>query len=154
MEPDPWFKALRAIKELNHGPVVYFTPRGARLTQSRVEKFAHYSEMILMCGRFEGVDQRVLDQFVDYEVCIGEYILSGGESAAMVFMESVTRLVPGVLHNEESTKEESFSIRLGRKHREYPLYTKPEVYEGRSVPKILLSGDHQKVARWRRENMK
>lgn len=130
-------------------PVIHFSPRGKRLTQSRIEKIqTQIQECILLCGRYEGIDQRVLEMFVTYEFCVGDVILSGGEFPALFFMDSLSRLIPGVLGNESSHKEESFSRELGRK-KEYPHYTRPEVWRGEKVPDVLLSGHHKKIQEWR-----
>lgn len=130
------------------GPRIYLSPRGETLTQRKAERLARLPGMILLCGHYEGVDQRALDACVDEEVSIGDYVLTGGELAAMVLVDCVARLVPGVLGSAESSVEESFS-QAGLL--EYPQYTRPREINGQAVPEVLLSGDHAKIAAWRRE---
>ena len=126
--------------------VIYMTPQGKKLDQQKVEELAKQEHLILLCGHYEGIDQRVLDTIVDEEISIGDYVLTGGELPAMVLIDSVSRYVEGVL-KEGSTKEESFSEGL----LEYPQYTRPEVFEGIKVPEVLLSGHHENIDKWRRE---
>ena len=126
--------------------VIYMTPQGKKLDQKKVEDLAKQNHLIILCGHYEGIDQRVLDKIVDEEVSIGDYVLTGGEIPAMVLIDSVSRYVEGVL-NKESIKEESFSNGL----LEYPQYTRPEVFEGKKVPDILLSGNHQNIDKWRKQ---
>ena len=127
-------------------PTIYLSPRGRPLTQARVRKLAEGPGVLLLCGRFEGVDQRVLDARDVEEISIGDYVLSGGELAAQVLIDAVVRLLTGVAGNEGSLAEESFARGL----LEYPHYTRPREWEGRSIPQVLLSGDHEKIAKWRR----
>ncbi len=127
-------------------PALYLSPRGKPLTQARVREFAAGPGVLLLCGRFEGVDQRVLDARGLEEVSIGDYVLSGGELAAMVLIDACVRLLPGVLGASESLSEESFENGL----LEYPQYTRPREWEGRAIPEVLLNGDHAKIAAWRR----
>lgn len=128
-------------------PTIYLSPRGRPLTQSRARELAQGPGAILLCGRFEGIDERVLQARDVEEVSIGDYVLSGGELAAQVLIDACVRLLPGVAGNEVSLTEESFSSGL----LEYPHYTRPREWEGRAIPDILLSGDHEKIAKWRRE---
>ena len=128
-------------------PTIYLSPRGTQLTQARVRELAASPGVILLCGRFEGIDQRVLDARKVEEVSIGEYVLSGGELAAQVLIDACVRLLPGVAGNEVSLAEESFASGL----LEYPHYTRPREWESRAIPEVLLSGDHEKIAKWRRE---
>ena len=128
-------------------PRIYLSPRGAPLTQDRVRSLTRGAGIILFCGRFEGLDQRVIEARELEEISIGDYVLSGGEIAAMVLIDACVRLVPGVLGAEESLSEESFENDL----LEYPHYTRPRLWEGREIPEVLLSGDHARIARWRRE---
>jgi len=128
-------------------PTLYLSPRGRPLTQTRVRDLAQGPGAILLCGRFEGIDQRVLDARDVEEISIGDYVLSGGELAAQVLIDACVRLLPGVAGNETSLAEESFASGL----LEYPHYTRPRDWEGRAIPEVLLSGDHQKIAEWRRE---
>ena len=148
MACQPLFDAIKAVKRKNKGPVIYLSPAGKRLNQEKVEKLAKLKGMILLCGRYEGIDQRVIDELVDEEISIGDYVLTGGELGALVIMDTVSRLIPGVLGAEESPEEESFSASLDRML-EYPHYTKPEVYKGKNVPAVLLSGDHAEIKKWR-----
>jgi tRNA (guanine37-N1)-methyltransferase len=136
-----------ARREEADAPVIYLSPRGAQLTQARARDLAAGPGAILLCGRFEGVDQRVLDARDVEEISIGDYVMSGGELAAMVLLDSVVRLLPGVAGNAASLDEESFSSGL----LEYPHYTRPREWEGSAIPDVLLSGDHAAIARWRRE---
>ena len=156
MKPEPVFEAvtrtlgfgLDGLESLQEKVrVVMLTPRGERMTQARVEEMAALGHIALICGRYEGVDERVLEHLCTHSLSIGDYVLSGGESAALVVIESVSRLVPRVLGNEESLACESFSQGL----LEYPQYTRPADYLGWKVPEVLLSGNHAAVEDWRRE---
>ena len=128
-------------------PALYLSPRGTPLTQHRARELAQGPGVLLLCGRFEGVDQRVLDARDIEEISIGDYVLSGGELAAQVLIDACVRLLPGVAGNEVSLDDESFTSGL----LEYPHYTRPREWEGRAIPDVLLSGDHEKIAKWRRE---
>jgi len=128
-------------------PVVYLSPRGRPFTQATARRFAAAEGMTLLCGRFEGVDQRVIDHFALEEVSLGDFVLTGGEIAAQALIDATVRLIPRVLGNQASTEEESFSAGL----LEFPQYTKPAVWEGRAIPEVLLSGNHAKIADWRRD---
>ncbi len=152
--PQPLFDCIEAIKKKTlEAPVIYLSPRGMRLTQVRAEKLnKKFDQFILICGHYEGIDQRVIDSLVDFELSIGDYVLSGGEIPAMVFVDVMSRLVPEVLGNAESHQEESFSKRLGRK-KEYPHYTKPANFRGMKVPDVLLGGHHAEIEKWRREHL-
>jgi tRNA (guanine37-N1)-methyltransferase len=125
--------------------VVYLSPQGQRFDHARAQQLARKDSLILVAGRYEGVDERFLEAEVDEEISIGDYVLSGGELAAMVVIDAVTRQLPGVLGHESSAQEDSFADGL----LDYPHYTRPETYKGRDVPEVLLSGDHEKVRRWR-----
>ena len=155
LRPEPLWKALTdAKKKAPRGsPVIYFTPRGQKLTQKKVQRFSQYEGLIMLCGRYEGVDQRVIDQFVTHEVSMGEYVLAGGETAALALIEATARFMPGVLGNFDSTQEESFSDRLDGK-KEYPLYTQPREFKGLKAPDVLFSGNHKAIEKWKRENCK
>lgn len=131
------------------GRLVLLTPQGRRLTQRVVEELAHEQRLLLMCGRYEGFDERVREILEPDEISIGDFVLNGGEVAAMVVIDSVIRLVPGVLGKEESSYNDSFSA--GNRLLEYPQYTRPREFRGRAVPEVLLSGDHQAIARWRQQ---
>ncbi|MCX8007735.1 MAG: tRNA (guanosine(37)-N1)-methyltransferase TrmD [Coriobacteriia bacterium] len=147
MKPEPLFRAVRELAAADaRAPYVLLTcPQGRRLDQRLVEDLAARDRLLVLCGRYEGVDERVRD-VVDLEVSIGDYVLTGGELPALVIVDAVTRLQPGVLASPESAEEESFSWGL----LEYPQYTRPASFEGRDVPQVLLSGDHKKIQQWRR----
>ncbi|MYE05719.1 MAG: tRNA (guanosine(37)-N1)-methyltransferase TrmD [Chloroflexi bacterium] len=148
MKPEPWFRAVESLRpQGNPGHVVLLTPQGRRLEQRLVQEMATEERLIILCGRYEGVDERIREHLVDDEVSIGDYILSGGEPAAAVLVDAVVRLQPGALGSSHSVVEESFSDGL----LEYPQYTRPPEFRGWRVPEILLSGDHGAVERWRRE---
>ncbi|HEV3095960.1 MAG TPA: tRNA (guanosine(37)-N1)-methyltransferase TrmD [Candidatus Dormibacteraeota bacterium] len=144
LKPEPIFEAVRA--RTGKGPVILLSPQGERLTQQLVRELAVNEDLYLICGRYEGVDERVARHLVDREVSIGDYILTGGELPAMVLIDAVGRLVSGVLGSEDSPKDESFAEDL----LEYPHYTRPAVFEGHEVPEVLLSGHHAEIERWRR----
>ncbi|MDO4754648.1 MAG: tRNA (guanosine(37)-N1)-methyltransferase TrmD [Bacillota bacterium] len=133
------------MRESHRRRVLYMSPRGTLLTQKKCEELAQYDHLVLICGHYEGVDQRFIDRYVDEEISIGDYILTGGELAAAVLVDSVSRLSGGVLGSRESLDFESHASGL----LEYPHYTRPEVYDGDRVPDILLSGHHQNIAEWR-----
>ncbi len=126
--------------------VIYMSPKGKTLNQAKVVELSKLNDMIILCGHYEGIDQRVIDKYVDEEISIGDYVLTGGEIPAMTIIDSVSRYIDGVL-SEDSTKEESFANNL----LEYPQYTKPFEFEGTNVPEVLTSGDHKKVDEWRKE---
>ncbi|MDY4842198.1 MAG: tRNA (guanosine(37)-N1)-methyltransferase TrmD [Alphaproteobacteria bacterium] len=144
MRPDVLGAAIKA----NHqgGRIIYMSPRGKPLTQQLVKELSREEELTVVCGRFEGVDQRVLDAYDIEEISIGDYILTGGEQAAQIMLDAVVRLLPGVLGNSESLSDESFENFL----LEHDQYTRPVVWEGREVPEILLSGHHENIAKWRK----
>ena len=144
MQADVVYDAYKSIKDEN-AKVIYLTPQGKVLNQQKVEKLSKEEHLILLCGHYEGIDQRVIDKIVDEEISIGDYVLTGGEIPAMVLIDSVSRYVDGVL-SEDSTSEESFSQGI----LEYPQYTRPETFENEKVPEILLSGHHQNINKWRR----
>ena len=147
MRADVLGRALSDISQRREPcPIIYMSPRGKPLVQERVRQMVDSSGAIILCGRFEGIDQRVIEHFQIEEVSIGDYVLSGGELAAQVMLDATVRLIPGVLGNQASTEEESFSDGL----LEYPQYTRPPVWEGREVPKVLMSGNHGKVASWKK----
>ncbi len=145
MKPDVVYDAYQSIKDRN-AKVIYMSPQGKPLNQKKVEELSKENHLIILCGHYEGIDQRVLDKIVDEEISIGDYVLTGGEIPAMVLIDSVSRYVEGVL-KEDSIKEESFSNGL----LEYPQYTRPEIFEGMKVPEILLSGHHENIEKWRKE---
>ena len=145
MKADVMDRAYNSVKSEN-AKVVYLTPQGKTLNQKIVKNLAKQEHLILLCGHYEGIDQRVLDKIVDEEISIGDYVLTGGELPAMVLIDSVSRYVEGVLSNE-STEEESFSNGL----LEYPQYTRPEVFDNVKVPDVLISGHHENIRKWRRK---
>lgn len=147
MTPDPIVSAIEAVDPKHEAWRVYMSPRGAKLCQKKVESLAKEDRILILCGDYEGVDQRALDICIDEELSIGDYVLTGGELPALVVINTVARYLDGVLGCDESTKEESFSNGL----LEYPQYTRPEVYRGRSVPEVLLGGNHKDIAKWREE---
>jgi tRNA (guanine37-N1)-methyltransferase len=161
LKPEPIFRAIRAIQSQDldeKGNVILLTPQGKQFTQAVACHYSSFKRHILVCGRYEGVDERVVDALIDEEISIGDYVLSGGELAACVFIDSVTRLLPGVLNNRSSAINESFAPISGenRPIQPYPIldcphYTRPEDFEGVKVPDILLSGDHAKIKEWRRK---
>ncbi len=148
MMAQPIVDAVRSVRTGGYeGPCIYLSPRGKTLTQKKVMELAQHDDMILLCGHYEGVDQRAIDLVVDEEISLGDFVLTGGELAAMALTDAVARYVPGVLGSDESTEEESFSAGL----LEYPQYTRPRTFEGMDVPAVLLSGDHAQIRAWRRE---
>lgn len=145
MMPDVVYSAYQSIATKD-AKVIYMSPQGKTLSQKKVEELAKQDHLIILCGHYEGIDQRVLDKIVDEEISIGDYVLTGGEIPAMVLMDSVSRYVEGVL-KQDSIKEESFTNGL----LEYPQYTRPETFEGQKVPEILLTGHHENIEKWRKE---
>lgn len=131
---------------------IYLSPRGKRMGQEHVEELSKRDWLLFVCGHYEGIDQRVIDGWIDEELSIGDYVLTGGELPAMVVIDAIARQLPGVLGADESAHEESFSIALGRK-REYPHYTRPEEFRGLKVPDVLVNGNHAKIAEWRKDNV-
>ena len=144
LKPDVVAKALDQNLKKNE-KIIYLTPKGKTFDQNKAKKFLNEKKINILCGHFEGIDQRVIDSRGIEEISIGDYILSGGETAAYVILDSILRLVPGVLGNENSYKDESFENGL----LEYPQYTKPQIWEKTPVPEVLLSGDHSKIKDWR-----
>lgn len=149
MEAEPVYRAVRAVEEKAGRTmrVVYLTPQGKVLNQTMVEEFAREEALVLLCGHYEGIDERVLEEVVTDYVSIGDYVLTGGELGAMVMIDAISRFVPGVLSNEESSQFESLQDNL----LEYPHYTRPEIWHDRQVPPVLLSGDHKKIEEWRHQ---
>ena len=149
MQAQPVYDAYQSIADhIGQGKkcrVIYVTPQGKTFHQEMARELAKEEELIFLCGHYEGVDERVLEEIVTDEISLGDYVLTGGELAAMVMVDAIARLVPGVLHNEESAQTESFGDGL----LEYPQYSRPEIWHDRKVPEILLSGDHAKVDEWR-----
>lgn len=145
IRPDVVYDAYNSI-ENKDAKVIYMSPKGKVLNQEKVKQLSNQKHLIIICGHYEGIDQRVLDEIVDEEISIGDYVLTGGELPAMVLIDSVSRYVKGVL-NDESTSEESFSNNL----LEYPQYTRPEEFRGKKVPEVLISGHHENIKKWREE---
>ena len=146
MMPDVVYDAYSSIKDRENAKVIYLSPQGKTLNQEKVKELSKENHLILLCGHYEGIDQRVLDEIVDEEISIGDYVLTGGELPAMVLVDSVSRYVEGVL-KAESIEEESFSNNL----LEYPQYTRPEEFRGKRVPEVLISGHHENIKKWREE---
>ena len=171
MKPEPIYEALKSIgaipfaktnglnkiKKIFNGDIkkkkktILLSPRGKKFDQKMAEKFSGLDELTMICGRYEGVDQRVVDNMIDEEISVGDFVLAGGELGALIIIEATSRLINGVLGNEESLLEESHN-EIGKK--EYPQYTKPENFFGLKVPEVLLSGDHKKIKEWREKNEK
>lgn len=151
MQVQPVVEAVEEVQQTGgeSGSVVLLSPRGRRLTQPVVEELATRRRLLLLCGRYEGFDERVVDILQPDEISIGDYVLNGGEVAAMVVIDAVIRMVPGVLGHEDSSVEDSFSS--GNRLLEFPQYTRPREFRGHAVPEILLSGNHEQIARWREE---
>lgn len=151
MKPEPIFEAFDDLVEKGgisrEIPVIFFTPAGRRLNQEIVNSYREADSLLLLCGRYEGVDQRVIDTLVTDELSIGDYVISGGELAAMVFIESITRLLPDAIGKEESYQKDSFFNGL----LDYPHYTRPLEYRNMKVPEVLVSGNHKEIENWRRE---
>lgn len=149
MQPGPVYRSYESVVEkIGYKPrVIYLTPQGETFNQSMAEDFAKEKDLVFLCGHYEGIDERVLEMIVTDNVSIGDYVLTGGELPAMVMIDAISRLIPGVLNNNVSAEFESFNDNL----LEYPQYTRPDTFMDKKVPPILLSGDHAKVDKWRRE---
>lgn len=151
IRPEPIFDCVESIKKLPNSKIILLSPRGKRYTQEKAHELLNVEQIILISGRYEGIDARVETNLADEVISIGDYVLSGGEIPSLVIMESITRLIPGVLEKEDATKIESFET---ENTLEYPQYTRPEEYKGLKVPDILLSGDHKKIMNWKNLNTK
>lgn len=151
MTPQPIIDTYENIKRdydlCDDHKVIYMSPKGSTFDQKSAKRLSNSKDIVLLCGHYEGVDQRVIDMIVDEEISIGDFILTGGELASMVIIDSVSRLIPGVLGSEDSSMDESFENNL----LEYPQYTRPEDFCGHKVPEVLLSGNHKKIEQWRNE---
>lgn len=145
MTPEPVFGAINSVKSTN-SKVIYLSPQGKRLDQKKVNSLSSEEHLILLCGHYEGIDNRIIENYIDEEISIGDYVLTGGEIPALVLIDAITRLLPGVLSTEESYSEESHYTGW----LEYPQYTRPRVFENHKVPEILLEGNHKKIAEWRK----
>ncbi len=152
MMPQPAADAIRAVRSASPAEestrVIYLSPKGKLFSQEMAKELARLDHLILLCGHYEGIDQRVIDKYVDTEVSVGDYILTGGEIPAILMTDCIARLIPGVLGSAESAEDESFS---GEGLLEYPQYTRPRVFEDDAVPEVLLSGNHALIAKWRYE---
>ena len=148
MSPEPLKNAIVEAKQWINGKVkvIYLSPQGKLMNQSRIKALSEEENLIFLAGRYEGIDERIILNHVDYELSIGDYIVSGGELPAMVTLDAIIRYKPGVLGNDDSVRQESFSEGIF----DYPNYTRPEIFENIQVPKVLLSGDHKKIKDWRR----
>ncbi|HCQ5612618.1 TPA: tRNA (guanosine(37)-N1)-methyltransferase TrmD [Clostridioides difficile] len=150
MTPQPIYDTYKHIittHNINNPSVIYLTPKGKVYNQSMAKQMYLKEDIILLCGHYEGIDERIIDLIVTDEISIGDYVLTGGELPALIMIDSISRLIPGVLNQEESFEEESFKDNL----LEYPHYTRPRDFEGLKVPEVLLSGNHKKIDEWRRE---
>ncbi|EGT2203911.1 tRNA (guanosine(37)-N1)-methyltransferase TrmD [Clostridioides difficile] len=150
MTPQPIYDTYKHIittHNINNPSVIYLTPKGKVYNQSIAKQMSLKEDIILLCGHYEGIDERIIDLIVTDEISIGDYVLTGGELPALIMIDSISRLIPGVLNQEESFEEESFKDNL----LEYPHYTRPRDFEGLKVPEVLLSGNHKKIDEWRRE---
>ena len=149
MQAEPVYQCYRALEERNGKKprVVYLSPQGKTFHQEMAEEFAKEEELVFLCGHYEGIDERVLEEIVTDYVSIGDYVLTGGELPAMIMVDAISRLVPGVLHNDVSAEFESFQDHL----LEYPQYSRPEVWHDKRVPEVLMSGHHANIEKWRRE---
>ena len=149
MQPEPIYRAYKDLeKDMKKKPrVVYLTPQGTTFHQEMAKELAKEEELVFLCGHYEGIDERVLEEIVTDYVSIGDYVLTGGELPAMVMIDSISRLVPGVLHNDDSAGDESFENGL----LEYPQYTRPPVFLDKEVPEVILSGHHENIRKWRHE---
>ena len=145
MTPQPIYDTYK--HNINNPSVIYLTPKGKVYNQSMAKQMSLKEDIILLCGHYEGIDERIIDLIVTDEISIGDYVLTGGELPALIMIDSISRLIPGVLNQEESFEEESFKDNL----LEYPHYTRPRDFEGLKVPEVLLSGNHKKIDEWRRE---
>lgn len=147
MTPQPIYDALTSIDGYEKAHKIYMSPIGQTLTQSKVETLSNIDHLIILCGHYEGIDQRIIDMLIDEEISIGDYVLTGGELPAMVIVDSVARYIPGVLGKSESTQDESFASGM----LEYPQYTRPQNFMGHTVPEVLVSGNHEKIAEWKKQ---
>jgi tRNA (guanine37-N1)-methyltransferase len=147
LKPEPVFRCVKELKsQHDYDDIIYFSPQGTKLTQKTANDFSLKRNLILICGHYKGIDERVISKLVTKEISIGDYVLSCGDIAASVFIDSVSRLIPGVLGDGESAITDSFQVETGF---DYPQYTRPEVFEKLKVPKVLLSGNHKEINLWR-----
>jgi tRNA (guanine37-N1)-methyltransferase len=148
MMAEPLAKTIKEIDEDKKGVVINFSPQGKPLTQKLVESFSRNKNITLVCGRYEGIDQRFIDKYVDEEISLGDFVMSGGEIAALSFIDSIIRILPGTLGNPDSVSNDTFSNGMLKGH----SYTRPEDFEGIQVPEVLLSGNHSKIKEWKEKN--
>lgn len=146
MTPQPICDAIKSVPNFLGAKKIYMSPRGRKIDQSLVEEFSKLNHIVILCGHYEGVDQRVIDKYIDEEVSLGDFVLTGGEIPAMALVDAVSRYIDGVIGNKDSLKEESFAS--GKL--EYPQYTHPREYDGMTVPDVLLSGNHGEIEKWRK----
>ncbi|MBE2255184.1 MAG: tRNA (guanosine(37)-N1)-methyltransferase TrmD [Ignavibacteria bacterium] len=152
LKPEPFFKCISELTEKNvYDEIIYFSPQGKLFDQKMANNYSLKNNILILAGHYKGIDQRVIDKFVTSEISIGEYVLSCGDIASLVFADAVARLIPGVLNDAESALTDSFQ---DEEIFDAPVYTKPEIYEGLKVPEILLSGNHKLIAEWRKEKGK
>ena len=149
LKVEPIYKCIKSIKKKKKSRIILLTPKGKTFNQRKAQQLTKYNQLILICGHYEGFDERIR-QFVDEEISIGNYVLTGGEIPAMVIVDTISRLIPDVLGDKNSPKDETFS--KSEKYIEYPHYTRPENFKGQKVPKILLSGNHKKITAWREKH--
>ncbi len=147
LKPEPLARAIKAIEKKKSSLTILLTPQGKPLKHNIVKNLAGYEQLILVCSRYEGVDERIRERYIEEEISIGDYVVTGGEFPAMILIDAVSRMIPGVLGNSESVESESFSDG----YLEYPHYTRPENFEGLKAPDVLLSGNHKEIEKWRRE---
>ncbi|NQV14118.1 tRNA (guanosine(37)-N1)-methyltransferase TrmD [bacterium] len=149
IKPDPLFRAFEAISDFrkNTGHRIFLTPQGTPFKQSAAERLLEHSHIVLLCGRYKGIDQRVRDELIDEEISLGDFVLSGGEIAAFAIIDAMVRLLPGAVSDEESTKSDTFPVGL----LDAPYYTRPSEYRGLKVPDVLLSGHHAEIDKWREQ---
>ena len=147
MTPQPIVSAIKSIKGYTKAHKIYMSPKGRTINQKLLKEFSSCEHIIILCGHYEGVDQRVLDKYIDEEISLGDFVLTGGEIPAMALVDGISRYIGGVLHNAESTEDETFS----NNSLEYPQYTRPQIFEKMEVPAVLVSGDHRKIEEWRRK---
>jgi tRNA (guanine37-N1)-methyltransferase len=152
LKPEPFFRCIEEVKEKTvYNEIIYFSPQGKIFDQQMANRYSLSENLLLLCGHYKGIDQRVIDKYVTVEISIGNYVISGGEFAALIFMDAVSRLIPGVLNDAESAITDSFQ---NNEIFDSPHYTRPELYEGMKVPEILLSGNHSEIRKWREEQSK
>ncbi len=152
LKPEPFFRCIDKLFKLrNYNEVIYFSPQGIKYEQALANRLSLKNNFILLCGHYKGIDERVIEKYVTLELSIGDYVISCGEIAALVFMDSISRLIPGVLGDGESAITDSFQTDFGF---DYPQYTRPEIYDGLKVPDVLLSGNHSEIEKWRNQKAK